>query len=60
MKQLYQFLLVAFFVFFIIAGVGAVMLPPDPFSTLPVSIVSLVVCWPIAYWFTYRRNSRPT
>jgi hypothetical protein len=55
MKQLYQFILVAFFVFFIIAGVDAVILPPNPFSTLPVSIIAPVVCWPIAYWFVYRR-----
>lgn len=59
MNRWIKFLLIAIGVFTLIAGGGALVLPPDPFSTAPTTIVALVICWPIAYWLTYHESRNP-
>lgn len=59
MKQWVESVPVAVAVFVLLAGAGAIVLPPDVVSALPVSVAALVVCWPIGYWFTYRRSKCP-
>jgi len=50
--------LVAVVVFIALAGGGALLLPPDVISTFPLSVVPLLICWPVAYWFVYYREGK--
>jgi predicted small lipoprotein YifL len=59
MKRWVKLVLVAIVVFATIAGVGSLFLPPDVISTAPLSIASLIICWPVSYWFVYYREEKP-
>ena len=60
METWIRFLAIATITFVLIAGTGAVLVPTDVVSTLPTSVLGFLVCWPVAYWVTYRRSSDAT
>jgi hypothetical protein len=52
--------LVAVIVYIVLVGSSAVLLPPDVISTFPLSVIPLLICWPVAYWFVYYREGKST
>ncbi|WP_254538754.1 hypothetical protein [Halomarina litorea] len=57
MKRWLKFFLVATVVFALVAGIPGLFLPPDPYSTLPVTIIGFVLAFSVAYWVVYRRGA---
>jgi hypothetical protein len=55
MKRWLKFFLVATVVLALVAGVPRLFLPPDPYSTLPVTFIGFIMAFSVAYWVVYRR-----
>jgi len=59
-KDSQRFILAACAIFALLAGAVALLLPPDPYSTLSGNVAAILLCWPIAYWVVYyRRGKQP-
>ena len=57
MKPWLAFLFVASVLFALVAGGGALLVPPDVLSTLPATAAGFLVAIPAAYWLVYRRQA---
>ncbi|MGB9987851.1 hypothetical protein [Salarchaeum japonicum] len=58
MKESQRFVVVACAIFIVLVGAAALLLPPDPYGTLPANLVAMLVCWPVAYWVVYYRRGK--
>lgn len=58
MHDLVKLGIVAVIVYIVLVGSSAVFLPSDVISTFPLSVMPLLICWPVAYWFVYYRESK--